>query len=45
MARNYMRTVNDMERYYYGAGSSMGYSYTGSELLMTLMKKSGASIV
>ena len=33
MARNYMRTVNDMERYYYGAGSSMGYSYTGSELL------------
>jgi len=33
MARNYMRTVNDMERYYYGAGSSMGYSYSGSELL------------
>ena len=33
MARNYMRTINDMERYYYGAGSSMGYSYTGSELL------------
>ena len=33
MARNYMRTVNDMERYYYGAGNSMGYSYTGSELL------------
>ena len=33
MARNYMRTVNDMERYYYGAGQSMGYSYTGSELL------------
>ena len=28
-----MRTVNDMERYYYGAGNSMGYSYTGSELL------------
>ena len=28
-----MRTVNDMERYYYGAGQSMGYSYTGSELL------------
>ncbi|MEK9694210.1 MAG: hypothetical protein VW270_00520 [Candidatus Poseidoniales archaeon] len=33
MARNYMRTINDMERYYYGAGSSMGYSYSGSELL------------
>ena len=33
MARNYMRTINDMERYYYGAGQSMGYSYTGSELL------------
>tara|TARA_R100000234_G_scaffold118797_1_gene100053 strand:+ start:13721 stop:14884 length:1164 start_codon:yes stop_codon:yes gene_type:complete len=33
MARSYMRTVNDMERYYYGAGQSMGYSYTGSELL------------
>ena len=33
MSRNYMRTVNDMERYYYGAGSSMGYSYSGSELL------------
>jgi len=33
MARNYMRTINDMERYYYGAGNSMGYSYTGSELL------------
>ena len=33
MAREYMRTVNDMERYYYGAGQSMGYSYTGSELL------------
>jgi hypothetical protein len=33
MTRNYMRTVNDMERYYYGAGTSMGYSYSGSELL------------
>lgn len=33
MARNYMRTINDMERYYYGAGQSMGYSYSGSELL------------
>tara|TARA_Y100001937_G_scaffold33748_1_gene48097 strand:- start:21 stop:1193 length:1173 start_codon:yes stop_codon:yes gene_type:complete len=33
MARNYVRTVSDMERYYYGAGNSMGYTYTGSELL------------
>ena len=33
MARNYVRTVTDMERYYYGAGNSMGYTYTGSELL------------
>ena len=33
MARNYMRTINDMERYYYGTGQSMGYSYSGSELL------------
>ena len=33
MARNYVRTVTDMERYYYGAGNAMGYSYTGSELL------------
>jgi hypothetical protein len=33
MARNYIRTVTDMERYYYGAGNSMGYSYSGSELL------------
>ena len=33
MARNYVRTITDMERYYYGAGNAMGYSYTGSELL------------
>jgi hypothetical protein len=33
MARNYIRTVQDMERYYYGAGNAMGYSYSGSELL------------
>jgi hypothetical protein len=33
MARNYVRTITDMERYYYGAGNSMGYSYSGSELL------------
>jgi len=33
MARNYVRTVTDMERYYYGAGNAMGYSYSGSELL------------
>jgi len=33
MARNYIRTITDMERYYYGAGNAMGYSYSGSELL------------
>ena len=33
MARDYIRTVTDMERYYYGAGNSMGYTYSGSELL------------
>ncbi len=33
MARNYLRTINDMERYYYGAGSNMGFAYSGSELL------------
>ena len=33
MARNYVRTVKDLERYYYGAGNAMGYSYSGSELL------------
>ena len=33
MARNYVRTVTDMERYYYGAGNAMGYTYGGSELL------------
>jgi hypothetical protein len=33
MARNYIRTVTDMERYYYGAGNAMGYTYSGSELL------------
>jgi len=33
MARDYIRTVQDMERYFYGAGNAMGYSYSGSELL------------
>jgi len=33
MARDYVRTITDMERYYYGAGNAMGYSYSGSELL------------
>jgi len=28
-----MRTVQDMERYYYGAGTNMGFGYSGSELL------------
>ena len=33
MARDYIRNIKDMERYYYGAGNAMGYSYSGSELL------------
>ena len=33
MARDYIRSVTDMERYFYGAGNAMGYSYSGSELL------------
>jgi len=33
MARDYIRNISDMERYYYGAGNAMGYSYSGSELL------------
>ena len=33
MARDYIRNIHDMERYYYGAGNAMGYSYSGSELL------------
>lgn len=33
MVRDYIRTVQDMERYFYGAGNAMGYSYSGSELL------------
>ena len=33
MARDYIRNITDMERYYYGAGNAMGYSYSGSELL------------
>ena len=33
MVRDYIRNIKDMERYYYGAGNAMGYSYSGSELL------------
>lgn len=33
MARNYVRTIQDMERYYYGAGNVSGYSYSGSDIL------------
>ena len=33
MARDYIRNITDMERYFYGAGNAMGYSYSGSELL------------
>lgn len=33
MARNYIQTIQDMERYYYGAGNVSGYSYAGSDIL------------
>jgi len=33
MARNYINTIQDMERYYYGAGNVSGYSYSGSDIL------------
>ena len=33
MARNYIRTIQDMERYYYGAGNIAGYSYSGADIL------------
>ena len=33
MARNYIQTIQDMERYYYGAGNVSGYSYSGSDIL------------
>jgi len=33
MARNYIQTIQDMERYYYGAGNLSGYSYSGSDIL------------
>jgi len=33
MARDYIRTIQDMERYYYGAGNLAGYSYSGADIL------------
>jgi len=33
MARNYVRTVQDMERYYYGGASSTGYTYGSGDIL------------
>jgi len=33
MARDYVRTIQDMERYYYGAGNITGYSYSGADIL------------
>jgi len=33
MARNYVRTVQDMERYYYGGASSTGYTYGAGDIL------------
>lgn len=33
MARDYVKTIQDMERYYYGAGNVSGYSYSGADIL------------
>ena len=33
MARNYVRTVQDMERYYYGGASQTGYTYGAGDIL------------
>ena len=33
MARNYVRTVQDMERYYYGGASQTGYTYGSGDIL------------
>jgi hypothetical protein len=33
MARNYVRTVQDMERYYYGGAGQTGYTYSSGDIL------------
>jgi hypothetical protein len=33
MARNYVRTLQDMERYYYGGAALTGYTYSSGDLL------------
>ena len=33
MARNYVRTVQDMERYYYGGAAQTGYTYGSGDIL------------
>ena len=33
MARNYVRTVQDMERYYYGGAAQTGYTYGAGDIL------------
>ena len=33
MARNYVRTVQDMERYYYGGAAQTGYTYSSGDIL------------
>jgi len=33
MARNYVRTIQDMERYYYGGSATTGYTYSSGDIL------------
>ena len=33
MARNYVRTIQDMERYYYGGTATTGYTYSSGDIL------------
>ena len=33
MARNYVRTIQDMERYYYGGTALTGYTYSSGDIL------------
>ena len=33
MARDYVRTIQDMERYYYGGNALTGYTYSSGDIL------------
>ena len=33
MARDYVRTIQDMERYYYGGSATTGYTYSSGDIL------------